>query len=158
MAEKKVTTPSELEALRAEVKRLEEALAVANTANEDAARRAMFFKDVNEEVPTGQKVTRKIAKKPWAKTEEDQEWEDVEVDTYLFKIDMPPVGGVQILLNGEALQYGETYTVDLHQLRYLKDVIFRLRDHEANIHGTDENVYRPKTNARFSGRTGGRVH
>src|SRR5258708_30839279 len=146
----KVTNAEELERLRAEIKRLEGALAVANTANEDAARRAMFFKNDNEEVPTGETVKVMKAKKPWAKNVDDQELHEVELPTFLYKIDMPPVRGVQILLNGVSLQFGETYTVDLDQLRYLKDMIYRLRDHEANIHGSDENVYRPNVNERYS--------
>ena len=155
---KALTSEAEIERLKAEVKRLEVKLEEAATAGEEAARRAIFFKDDNEEVPTGQTVKRMVAMKPWMKTEEDQDWQDVEVDTFLFKIDMPPVGGVQIMQNGEPLYHGQTYTLDLHQLRAVKDIVYRLRAHEAQIHGTDENVYRPKTNARFSGRTGGRVH
>lgn len=155
---KPTTSPDELEKLRAEVKRLEGLLAVANTENEDSARRAMFFKDVNEEVPTGSTVKVMVARKPWAKKEDEQDLREVEIPTFLYKIDMPPVGGVQIMVNGEALYHGQTYTLDLHQLRMVKEIVHRLRDHEATIHGTDENAYRPKVNARFSGRTGGRVH
>lgn len=158
VAPTKVTKADELEALRAEVARLEAALATANTANEDAARRAMFFRDVNEEVATGQTVKVKKAMRPWEKNIEDQDVREVELPTFLYKVDMPPVGGVEIKLNGEPLYHGQTYTLDLDQLRLVKDIVHRIRDHEATIHGTDENAYRPKTNARFSGRTGGRVH
>jgi hypothetical protein len=155
---KPVTSDAEIERLRAEIKRLEGALADANTASDDAARRAMFFKNDNEEQPTGKTVTRRKAMKPWEKKEDDQDFQDVELPTFLYKIDMPPVGGVDIKLNGESLQHGVVYEVDIDQLRYLKAVVFKLREHEATIHGTDENAYRPKVNARFSGRTGGRVH
>jgi len=158
MPKDKVTSSAELEQLRAQVKELESKLAVASTANEDAARRALFFKDGNEEVPTGQTVKVMKASKPWAKSVEDQDVKEVEIPTFLYKIDMPPVGGVQIMINGQPLYHGQTYTLDLDQLKMVKEIVHRLRDHEATIHGTDENAYRPKTNARFSGRTGGRVH
>jgi len=158
MPREKLTSSAELEQLRAQVKELESKLAVASTANEDAARRALFFKDGNEEVPTGQTVKVMKASKPWAKSVEDQDVKEVEIPTFLYKIDMPPVGGVQIMINGQPLYHGQTYTLDLDQLKMVKEIVHRLRDHEATIHGTDENAYRPKTNARFSGRTGGRVH
>ena|SRR5690348_6537829 len=161
----KLTPADEVERLKAEVARLTGQLAEANTANEEAARRAMFFRNDNEEVPTGEKV--KIAKCVKYETvgyKDDGRpilkpvFKEVEVDTFLYKIHMPPVGGTHITLNGLQYYQGETYTVDLDTLRTLKEIIYRIRDHESNIHGTDENVYRPKTKAQFSGRTGGRVH
>jgi hypothetical protein len=161
----KATSANDVESLKAEVARLTAQLAAANTANEEAARRAMFFRSDNEEVPTGETV--KIPKCHKYETvgyKDDGRpilkpvFKEVEVPTYLYKIDMPPVGGTNISLNGEQFFQGETYTVDLDTLRTLKEIVHRIRDHEANIHGTDENVYRPKVNARFSGKTGGRVH
>src|SRR5882672_953611 len=110
----KVTPQDEIDRLKAQVKALEDKLVVANTANEDAARRAMFFKDVNEEVPTGQTVKVLKARKPWAKKEEDQEIVEEEVPTFLYKVDMPPVGGVQIMVNQQPLYHGQTYTLDLY--------------------------------------------
>lgn len=161
----KVTKADELEALRAEVKRLEEALKVANTANEDAARRAMFFKDVNEEVPTGEtvKVQRAYKYETVGYTDAGRPilkpvYKEVELPTFLYKINLPPVGGTAITLDGEAYYHGQTYTFDLDRLRTIKEIVHRIRDHEATIHGTDENAYRPKVNAQFSGKIGGRVH
>jgi acetyl-CoA acetyltransferase len=161
----KTTSPDELERLKAEVARLTAELAVANTANEDAARRAMFFKDVNEEVPTGETVeVDRCTKYETVGYRDDGRpilkpvFKKVKLPTFLYKVDMPPVGGVDIKVNGESFFHGETYTLDLDQLRVVKEIVHRIRDHEATIHGTDENAYRPKVNARFSGKTGGRVH
>jgi hypothetical protein len=161
----KVTKADELEALRAEVKRLEAALSIANTANEDAARRALFFKDVNEEVPTGETVkVQKCYKYETAGYSDSGKpilkpvYKDVEVPTFMYKINLPPVGGTAITLDGEPYYHGQTYVFDLDRLRSIKEIVHRIRDHEATIHGTDENAYRPKVNAQFSGKIGGRVH
>ena len=161
----KVSTTDEIERLKEQVKALEAALAVANTQNEDAARRALFFKDMNEEVPTGETV--KVAKCVKYETvgyKDDGRpilkpiFKEFELPTFMYKINLPPVGGAAITVNGEAYYHGQTYTFDIDMLRTVKEVVHRIRDHEATIHGTDENAYRPKVNAQFSGKVGGRVH
>lgn len=161
----KLTPEQEIEALKAEISRLTGALSDAAVHADEAARREMFFKNSTDEVPTGRTV--KVPKCTGYETQGYKDdgtpirrpnWEEVEVPTFLYKIDMPPVGGTQILINGVAMYHGETYELTLDQLRTVKEVVYRLQAHEAAIHGTDENVYRPKTNARFSGKTGGRVH
>jgi len=161
----KVTSQDEIDRLKAEVARLEGKLVEANTANEEAARRAMFFKDVNEEVPTGStvKIQRCTSYETVGYKDDGRPilkpiFKEVEVPTFLYKITLPPVGGSAIKMNGNEFYHGETYTFDEDQLRTVKEIVHRIRDHEATIHGTDENAYRPKVNARFSGRTGGRVH
>lgn len=161
----KTYTQEEVDALKAEVERLQGALQDAASASEEAARRAMFFRDDNEERPTGKtvKVTKCVGYEVVGHTDEGIPrrrpiWDEVEQPTFYYKIDMPPVGGVDIKINGESLYHGETYTLTLDQLRMVKEIVYRLRDHEATIHGTDENVYRPKTNAQFSGKTGSRIH
>ena len=161
----KPTSTEDLDALRAKVKELEARLATQATENEDAVRRAMFFRQRNDEIPTGRKVDVAVCtgyettgyrddgtavKKP--------KWENRQEPTFFYTVDMPPVGGVDIKVNGMQLYHGETYELTLDQVRMVKDMVYRLERHDAEIHGTDENAYRPKSKATFSGKSGGRVH
>lgn len=161
----KVTSEADLEALRARVKELEGKLISQAQANEDAVLRARFVQSDNEEIPTGREVDvpqctgydtvgyhddgRPILK---------AKWKTVKSPTFMYKIDMPPVGGLDIKINGNSLQHGQVYEFNLHELRLVKDIVYRLRDHEANIHGSNENAYRKPQNAAFSGKVGGRIH
>lgn len=161
----KTYTQEEVDELKAQVARLQGALTDAASSAEESAKRAMFFKDDNEERPTGQtvKVTKCTGYETVGHRDDGQPirkpiWSEVDQPTFFYKVDMPPVGGVQIMINGTPLYHGEAYTLSLDDLRTVKEIVYRLREHEANIHGTDENVYRPKANARFSGKTMGRVH
>lgn len=138
----KVTPPEDVEKLKAEIERLTKALSQASTTNEETVRRAMMIAQDNEEVPTGKFV----------------EISGNQVPTFQYKIDMPPVGGVDIKLNGESFQHGLVYTFDLFTLRTVKEIIYRLRAHEASLHDNNENAYRKQTQAQFSGKTMGRVH
>lgn len=144
--------------LRAEVERLQRELGQAKEAGEQSTRAALTMGRDNEEVPTGQFVKVRRCVNPWEKDATKQRHEEENVPTFIYKIDMPPVGGVQIMLDGMPLFHGETYTLDLHQLRTVKDIVWRLRKHEDELHGSNENAYRQPANATFSGKTGGRVH
>ncbi len=103
----KLTPQEQIEQLQAEVGRLQGALADAATATEEAAHRAMFFRNGSEEVPTGRTV--KVPTCTGYDTTGFKDdgtpirrpvWEEKDVPTYLYKIEMPPVGGVDIKING----------------------------------------------------------
>lgn len=153
----KVTPASEVETLRADVERLTAQLAEVQASNEEAVRRAMMFKQDNDEVPTGRTVKVLAHKNPRQRVDES-ETAEVEVPTFFYTVDMPPVGGVAIMVNGEALYHGQTYELTLQQVRMVKEVVYRLRAHEASLNGNNENAYRKPTNAHFSGKVNGRVH
>lgn len=150
----KLTTEQELEALRLRVEQLQNELTDSHAASAAALERSAYFMAANTEEPTGRKVKVEYCENPWVKDESKQVWKTREVDTYIFKIDMPPVGGVQIVLDGEPLQHGQTYEVTLDRLRLLKEMVFRLQAHEAAIHGSDEDVWRPRISKEISLKTG----
>lgn len=165
MTDKKITSQEDVDALKAEVARLEGLLNKAATDNVDAMRRAMYFRNDSDEIPTGNKVaiTKCVGYKVIDHTDEGipirrPVFKEVEEDTFLYKIDLPPVGGIQILKNGISYYHNETYELTLDDLRGVKEMVYRIREHEANIHGTDENAYRPQTHATFSGKVGGRLN
>jgi hypothetical protein len=147
-------TEQSLEKLRFEVARLQSALAESRSENKEAAQRASYFAGQNEETPTGRTVSIKRAKNPWVKNADDLKYETVELPTFLYTIDMVPVGGVQILLDGEALQQGQTYEMTLDRLRVVKEIVHRLRAHEAAIHGSDEDKFRPRISKEICLKTG----
>ena len=154
MADANLSKEEQIAALRAEIDRLNGALVIEQQKNEDAQRRAAFFSTTVEEIPTGRFVTRKMALRPWEKDEDDQQWGEYKVPTFMYKIDMPAVGGVDLKLNGEPYQHGQVYELDLYQLRAVKEIIFRLQAHEASIHGNDDDVYRPRVSKEINLRTG----
>lgn len=154
----KPTSQEDVAKLLAEIDRLKAQLVTANTSNEEAVRRAMMIAQDNEEIPTGKKVKISVCLNPWVKDADLQKFETREVPTYNYKIDMPPVGGVDIKLNGQSYQHGQVYEFDEYTLRGVKEIVFRLREHDASLRDHNENAYRKPTNAAFSGKTMGRIH
>ena len=109
-----------------------------------------------EEIPTGRKVSiekcvryKRVGFEKGRPVHEPV-FEEVEVPTYYYKIDMPPCGGWDLKTNGMPIYQGSTVEVDVDTLRDLKDRIYRLWAHDASLHGNDENAYRHKKNPSFS--------
>ena len=63
------------------------------------------------------------------------------VPTYFYKIDIPPVGGLGLIINGVHMYHGTVYELDIHSLRSVKDMVGKIWKHERDIHGHDENEY-----------------
>lgn len=73
-----------------------------------------------------------------------------ELPTFFYKIDIPPVGGIALVVNGIQLYHGGVYKLDLDSLRSTKEQVFRLWDHDRNIMGSNENAYRKPQDVHIS--------
>ncbi len=112
-----------------------------------------------QEVPTGKKIKVKRANgyKVTGHRDDGREilkpiWKDVELPTFFYKIDMPPVGGTDFKINGVPFYHGTVYEFDEDTLRSVKEIVYRLWDHDRQIHGSDENFYRKQQKPRLSAR------
>lgn len=126
-----------------EIDDLKKKLEKAEQLNVAADDRAKYFASADEETPTGRTVKQLRCKNPTERDVELQEWVEYDEPTYYMKIDMPPVGGVQMVIDGQPLQHGQTYEMTIHRVRQVKEIMYRLRAHEASIHGEDEDKWRP---------------
>lgn len=81
----------------------------------------------------------------------------VKVPTFFYRVDIPPVGGMSLTINGVPLMHNTVYELDQDSLSSVKDMVWKCWKHDLDIHGSDENAYRKPTQAVFSGRAGGRV-
>ena len=166
------TTDAELEALRKQVAELSAKLetetkargtaeSLADSLKEAAAAQQGFMvlqRDITE-IPTGKKVTVKRCKKYEVASYRDDGrpvhrpiFEDVEVPTFFYRIDLPASGGQGVRINDTWYYQDETYTLDLDTLRTVKDVVHRAWAHEATIKGNNENVFRRPRAQTISGR------
>lgn len=155
MAEPKDKKPS-YEELKAEIDRLTSALAASATQVSEAQKRAAIFQSNEEEVPTGNtvEVTRCKGYKGVGFHDDGREilkpeWHKVVEPTYWYTIDMPPVGGTDIKLNGREFYHGQTYEVTVDELRTLKDVCARLWAHERSIHEDNTEIFRKSYNEKL---------
>lgn len=157
VASVKDTSEDDVAKLRAQVAALSEQLQVARSEAEQKAlavaeaQTAFMQRDI-QEIPTGKSVI--VQRCSGYKTVSYRDdgrpilkpvWEDVELPTYFYKIDLPPVGGEGLIPNGVPFYHGTVYEVDIDTLRSWKEMVFRLWDHERNIRGSNENFYRRET-------------
>lgn len=63
-------------------------------------------------------------------------------DLWWYRIDLAPCGGIDIRINGQQFVHGTTYEFDTDLLRSVKEIVARTWDHENNIMGANENVYK----------------
>lgn len=63
-------------------------------------------------------------------------------DLYWYRIDLAPCGGTEVKINGVPYYHGSTYEFETDLLRSIKEIVARTWDHENNIMGSNENVYK----------------
>jgi carboxylesterase type B len=63
-------------------------------------------------------------------------------DLWWYRIDLAPCGGTEIKINGIPYYHGSTYEFETDLLRSIKEIVARTWDHENNIMGNNENVYK----------------
>lgn len=166
------TSGEDVKKLLAEIAGLKEKLAVSEQTRGESEKAALAAAEAQGanlmmqsnimEVPTGKKIkVQKLDHYETVSYKDDgrpilkPKFKTVEVDTYFYKIDLPPVGGVGLTINGMPLYHGTVYEFDIDSLRTVKDLVFKVWKHEADIHGSDENLYRkpePKQISMKSGR------
>lgn len=160
---------SELDKLRADNARLNAQLDTERTMRTAAEASALAMAEAQsflmqreiQEVPTGKTVKVKRSAGLEVKGYKDDGrdilrpiWKEVELPTYFYKIDLPPSGGMDFKINGDAYYHGATYEFDADTLRSVKEIVYRCWAHDTSIHGSDENVYRrldPAYQARNAG-------
>lgn len=165
------TELSDLEKLKAQIADLEAKLAIEKKARGAAEQAALEAAESQAnglmqqtevmEVPTGKKVKVQVGNgyetvgykddgrpilRPKFKTEERP--------TFFYKINLPPVGGIGLTTNGMPLYHGTVYEFDIDTLRDVKSRVYAVWKHDADIHGSDENVYRKPQPKQMSMKTG----
>lgn len=61
---------------------------------------------------------------------------------YKHMIDLPPVGGFAIRINGTDYFHGQVYDLDESMMSTIMEIEFRCWQHERTIRGSNENAYR----------------
>lgn len=157
----KGTPPEALDRLLKEISDLKGQLAISEASRSEAEKAALAAAEAQGgllqseilEVPTGKrvKVDRLASYKVVGHKDNGQEilrpvFKKVELPTFYYKVDMPPVGGLFCSVNGTNFYQGTVYEFDIDTLRTVKEMVFRLWAHDRSIHPNDENFYRKDAN------------
>lgn len=161
VASVKHAAPDSVEALKRQIADLSAQLSLQRSESEQKAlalaeAQGGFMQREIREVPTGKfKKLKRCAGYEVVSYKDDgrpnlkPKWEDEDVPTFFYKIDMPPVGGLDSKINGESFEHGVVYVFDQYQLRTVKEMMWRLWKHEGDIRGSNENAYRQQQNVRI---------
>lgn len=173
VASLKHTAPEDVASLKAQIDDLQRQLGISEEARGSAEKAALAAAEAQgtlmqrqiTEVPTGRKVKVRRALdengRPSYKVvgykDDGREilkpvFREVELPTYFYKIDIPPVGGMDMKINDVPLYHGAVYTFDQDTLRTVKEMVYRLWRHDADIHANDENFYRRAQSPTLSAR------
>lgn len=131
MAEKQIDRNDEIERLQKENEELLAKLGVSETALTAAERLAEASNRASanhlggtmDSVPSGKKNAKGV-------------------ETYFFKVNLPPYAGHTITINGFSYYNGQTYELDIDHLRDLQSRVYQCWRHEDNVRGQDENTWR----------------
>jgi hypothetical protein len=165
------TSRDDVKALLAQIEDLKGKLELEQRARGEAEQAALELAEAQgnglaqqttiQEIPTGKKIkVQKLEAYETVSYKDDgrpilkPKFRSEDVPTFFYKIDLPPVGGLGLVLNGMPLYHGTVYEFDLDALRTVKDMVFKCWKHDADIHGTDENVYRKPQNKQISMKSG----
>jgi hypothetical protein len=157
--------PTSVEAMQQKIDDLQAALEKEREARSEAEERAMQMAESQvsfspgEEIPTGRKRSIRVFDKLEIVGYKDDAngrpilrptFKTVSVPTYFLKINLPPSGGDHFSTNGEEFYHGSTYEFDMDTIRDVKARVWACWKHDQEIHGSDENAYRPKLSPTIS--------
>ena len=164
------TSGEDVTKLLAEIKDLRSKLEVEKAARTEAETQALqsaqaqmtgVMQGAMQEVPTGKKIKVQVLESYETVGYKDDgrpilraKFKQAERPTYFYKIDLPPVGGLGLTVNGLMLYHNTVYEFDIDTLRSVKDMVYRVWAHEASIHNSDENAYRKPQPFVVNGKTG----
>lgn len=161
----KGTSSADVEKLMAEIAGLKEKLNLSEQARSDAEKAAlaaaeaqgMLMQREMQPIPTGKTIkAQRVDKYEIVSYRDDgrpiikPKWKMVELPTFFYRIEMPPVGGMDLKIQEISFYHGTVYEFDIDTLRTVMDMVYRLWDHDRNIHGSDENAYRTPQERRLS--------
>lgn len=133
--------------LMEQVAELQAKLLDANSRTEQAEAAAVAA--ASPDAATGRSIKVKRCLNPAEPESKKQIWDDVEVPTFMYRVELPAGAGIHLTRNGVHYYHGQEYELDYYTLVDVKSMVARTWDHEKSIHGDNENAYRKQTNRHF---------